>query len=197
MNSCTLILVTGLPCSGKTIFSEKLASRLRCPRIGKDEIKELMFDHIGFEDRVWSKKLGGASFELLYWAIEKLLATGNTFLVDVDFSRPDVASMRLRALVEKYGCRVLEIRLFAEGEVLYERFKERSLSGERHPGHVDRNNFEEFKPMLLQGQRERLDLACPLIEVDTTDFSNLDYDKVLASICAQMTSTRDPDGSLI
>ena len=70
-----------------------------------------------------------------------------------------------------------ELFLFWEfdGKVLFERFKKRSESGERHPGHVDHNNYTEFEEQLLSGQSERLDIESEIIEIDTTDFSNASF----------------------
>lgn len=43
------------------------------PFISKDEIKEFMFDGLGWNDREWSKKIGLASYDSLYCFFEALL----------------------------------------------------------------------------------------------------------------------------
>ncbi len=45
-----LLVVTGMPSSGKTTVAEDLARRLRLPLIAKDEIKESLYDSRGAED---------------------------------------------------------------------------------------------------------------------------------------------------
>jgi molybdopterin-guanine dinucleotide biosynthesis protein len=43
----TLVLVTGPPASGKTTLARPLASYLGLPLLGKDTIKEALFDALG------------------------------------------------------------------------------------------------------------------------------------------------------
>jgi predicted kinase len=54
----TLILVTGPPASGKTTLAQPLARQLGVPLLGKDTVKEALFDTLGTGDRAWSRRLG-------------------------------------------------------------------------------------------------------------------------------------------
>jgi predicted kinase len=76
-----LILLVGLPGTGKTTLAKQLAVDLEIPVIGKDEIKKILFDTLGWKDREWSVRLGGASFDLLYLLIEKMLSAGSSFML--------------------------------------------------------------------------------------------------------------------
>jgi predicted kinase len=66
MTPTTLIVVSGLPASGKTTLAHLLAAELRLPLVGRDDIKERLFESLGWSDREWSKRLGIASWDLLY-----------------------------------------------------------------------------------------------------------------------------------
>jgi predicted kinase len=46
----TLVLVTGPPASGKTSLAQPLARHLGRPLLGKDTIKEALFDSLGTGD---------------------------------------------------------------------------------------------------------------------------------------------------
>jgi predicted kinase len=58
MKKNLLIVITGLPGTGKTTLGRKLAEELALPFISKDDIKELLFDGLGWEDRAKLKKWG-------------------------------------------------------------------------------------------------------------------------------------------
>ena len=53
-----LLVVTGMPSSGKTTVAEGLAGRLGLPLIAKDEIRESLYESVGAEDVSASARLG-------------------------------------------------------------------------------------------------------------------------------------------
>jgi len=66
------------------------------------------------------------------------------------------------------------------GEILFERFKKRSETGERHPGHVDDQNYDELKEILLKGEHRALNIGGKVFDIDTTDFESIDYDSIFS-----------------
>src|SRR5687768_2133644 len=79
------VIVTGLPCTGKTTLARRLSADLKLPLICKDDIKETLFDTLGWRDREWSRKLGAATMRLLYMWVEEELAAGRSFIVECNF----------------------------------------------------------------------------------------------------------------
>lgn len=181
MSKTLLIIISGPPGSGKTTLGEHLARELRLPFIHKDGIKELLFDTLGWSDRAWSRKLGAATYELLYHFMEALLSVGCSFIVESNFDAK-FSTGKFLELKAKYGFEPLQMRCVADGEVLFQRFKERAESGKRHPGHVEYLNFEEFKPALLRGRDEVMDIGGSVLEVDTTDFDRVEYGELIEAI---------------
>ena len=174
-----LLIVSGLPCAGKTSIAEKLAVELKLPLMTKDGIKEQLFNALGWKDRDWSKRLSQASIELLLYFAETLLADGNSLIIECNF-QPDLAAPRLRAMRAQYKAVMCQIFCRASTDTLYERFKART--GTRHPGHADEQYMAEFHALLDQTPQEALDLGCPVVVVDTTDFQKVDYPTLLKAV---------------
>jgi predicted kinase len=188
MPECLLIIVSGPPCTGKTTLGKRLAEDLRLPFFHKDGVKEILFDTLGWKDRDWSRKLGVASYELLYHSIEAMLRAGKPLVVESNFANGP-ATTRIQELKTRYGAETLQIQCLTEGEVLFSRFKERAESGDRHPGHVDTHTYHELADILLKGRHDPLEIGGPCIEVDTTDFATIQYNQLLSQVQSWLGQT--------
>lgn len=177
MSENLMIIVTGAPGTGKTTLSRNLAKKFNLPVISKDEIKELLFDNIGIKDMEWALKLGATSFKLLYLFAEKLLLTGKPFIVEGNFDN-EYSTKYFLDIKSRCNYRTLQIICYTDEEVLYERYKIRDASGDRHPGHIRLTcGFEEYKRN-MNNKIFKLDIeGCTCIEIDTTKFEaiNLPY----------------------
>jgi adenylate kinase family enzyme len=169
-----IIIISGAPGTGKTTLAKKISSEFKLPLLSKDSIKETLFDSLGIKDREWSRKLGIISYQLLYQTIELLLQTDKTFIVESNF-KPEFDDQKFNNLKNKYNFEILQIICETKGEILLERFKKRSESGERHPGHVDHLNYDEFKDTLLKKDYPPLNIGGEVLKVDTTNFDQIDY----------------------
>jgi hypothetical protein len=95
---------------------------------------------------------------------------------------PNFASKKFLDLKEEYNFVPFQIRCFADGKIVLDRFTKRANSGERHPGHVDDNLVKEFEPLLLKGKIEPLNIGGEFFDIDTSDFDKIDYDKLFSAI---------------
>jgi glucokinase len=165
-----LVLVNGPPASGKTTLAVPLATVLGLPLIGKDLIKEALFDTLGSGDRAWSRRLGQASYEVLYAVVGALPAA----VLDANLG-PEAAP-RLQAL----GADLIEVFCRCPGDEVERRFAARAP--DRHPGHVDHLLGPEMRAALARGAGP-LRLG-PVLEVDTT--GPVDVTRIAAWVEAQL-----------
>ena len=119
-----IIIVTGLPGSGKTTLARELSRHLDLPLIATDDIKEMLFDRLGCKDREWSGAVGRATYDLMYFFAEHLLKSGASFVLESNFT-PELADPKFLALQSKYGFEAVQVVCQVDYEVRVARFKER------------------------------------------------------------------------
>ena len=176
-----LLVVSGFSCTGKTTLAKKIAERYSLPLISRDDIKESLYDSLGYSDREWSKKLGIASYDLLYLFTEQLLDNQKSLIIESNF-KSGVDTVKLLNIKSKYQSYLLQIHCHTTIAITLQRFKNRAISGSRHPGHVDHLIYEEMKLNWKQGGYEILNVCDRTIKIDTTDFSLIDYEKIYTTI---------------
>ncbi len=182
-----LVIVTGLPCTGKTALAHRLSREIPLPILAKDDLKESLFDSLGWSDRDWSMKLGRATILLLYQLVETLLRAGAPAIAETYF-HPDLARAEFQAIQARTPFRPFVINCIADGEVLWQRWQNRLTSGERHPGHVDDTISDQaVRAILLQGRTAPQLIIGNLCRIiDSTDFSAVHVDQLVEEIRAYL-----------
>lgn len=181
----TLLVITGLPATGKTSLSLRLGQRLGYPVLSKDGIKERLYDTLGCDTREYSRKLGKASVDILFDVVETLLKAGTSCIIESNFL-PEMDTVRVQRLQEIPGVQVLQVLCKGEAEVVFTRFRERALSGRRHPGHCEPAHLPEFELSIRQGLSP-LPLQTKLIEFDTTILDNEILDGMVEEVMRHLT----------
>jgi len=181
--SLWLVIVTGAPGTGKTTFGRRLATDLRLPFVNKDSIKERLHDVLGTADIAASRRLGKASYGILFDFAETLLTARQSFVIESNFS-PEFHNEKFTQLTEKYGCSLLQLYLYTDGQTLYQRVQERRERGERHPAHYDVFSAEEIAQRTIQSIAPALDIPGIRIDIDTTDFAGIEYAALLHQVRA-------------
>jgi predicted kinase len=181
MPKMLLIIITGAPGTGKTSLGNRLAAAFGMPFVHKDGIKETLFDSLGWKDRAWSRKLGTAAMDLLFYFVEIQLGAGRSFIVESNFY-PEFDTLRFAALQKRYSFVPFQILCRTDARVLGQRYQRRATSGERHPGHVDQVLVEELDPVAIQRRHSALEIGGRVLPVDTTDFKVLDYGSLVQAV---------------
>lgn len=74
----------------------------------------------------------------------------------------------LLELADRCGCRFVQVVCSASAATLEQRYRQRSLTGERHPGHTESESLDETVSRLLAGRWDALDVPGPVITVIQT-----------------------------
>ena len=165
MGAPLLVVITGMPSSGKTTVAEGLSRRVRLPLIAKDDIKESLYETLGTGDVAWSGRLGAAAYDLMFALARAALGSGASLILEANFFREQRTSFE--QLPEH---RLVQIHCSAPLEVLVERYARR----ERHPGHHDAEKIAELPGRFASGAHAPLELEGELIALDTTAPFDLD-----------------------
>lgn len=129
----TAVLVNGVPASGKSTVARAIAARLGAPLMTLDTVKDPLFTHFGTGDREHNRRLGRASYEIIFAAIADW---PDPACVVIDawfgFQPPDILE---RHLATAGIHRTAEVWCHAPGPVLAERYKARiATRSSGHPG---------------------------------------------------------------
>lgn len=156
-----IVLVSGAPGSGKSTLAGKLAESLQMNLIGKDLVKETLWDVFDPPggDLEWSRKLGAAAMEVMW----TLAAQSRRAVLEANF-RPhsDYEKAKLYALSAK----LVEVHCSCPLEVARQRYERRAVKSAHHPAHVtptlDSALLAEFDQPVGIGTVIEVDTTCPV-----------------------------------
>lgn len=174
-----LIIISGPSATGKTTLAQKLSQSLKICWLGKDLIKESLFDSLGWSDREWSKKMDSTAYFMMFEIAKNNLAQNNSLILESDFEQKDFGKY-FNELKTKFQPKIIQIITQGDPEVLFDRFQERVQNGQRHPGHNDKLILNEIKIRLESKLDYSLDNQASMINLDATDFANIDHEKIIA-----------------
>ncbi|MDF2720963.1 MAG: putative serine protease [Paenibacillus sp.] len=187
MNKPLLIIVNGLPGTGKTTLSKRLSQDAGLPLFSRDGIYETLYDALDCPSNGSPPLLAPAAFTLLYSIAGSILSAGQSMMIEGFFGRPQLRTAELLQLKQACDFEPLQIMCRTDGDVLLNRFYARMGAKDRHAGHSDREwiHQEENKQRLLTGDLTPLALGGTVIDIDTTTSSSFDYERLLQRVRLQ------------
>lgn len=177
-----LIIVAGMPATGKSTVAAGLEREFRYPILEKDNIKEVLFDTVGFENYPQKRKLDHAANGVLLQMLELMMKAGNSAIVVNNFD--SASTEQLCAIMEKYKPCCVTVFLNGDAQVLYERYVQRDNLHKRHLGHILQEHYpphegdsldytmtrEEFDEKFFKRGMDQFRCPGGRIDLDMTDF---------------------------
>jgi predicted kinase len=177
----TLIVISGMPATGKCTLAVHLADRLGWPAFTKDTFKEQLFDVADHDeedfDEAVSERMGAQAIALLLTIADTLLTTRVNVVLEANF-RADLTARELQPLLSRADVRHVYCTL--DTDQIVERYQERLDNDERHPVHVDTGDADELLTALREKNYGPIRLEIPTL-VGRTDAG---FDPSLADIVA-------------
>ena len=138
MTEPLILIVTGLPGTGKTTFARALGTRYKVPVLCKDAIKEPLLDVLGAHDAAASRRLSDASFAALFAMAGELGAARVSMVLEGNFRPGEHEPMLREALVSLTHASLAQVLCTAHEPARLARLSMREGDPARHPGHRDR-----------------------------------------------------------
>ena len=147
-----IILVNGIPASGKSQVAKAISTALSLPIFTLDAIKEPFFEHLGVGDREYNRQLGRASYQAIFNVLADF-PKGTTSVIDAWFGFQPLEVLERH--IKNAGIdNVVEVWCQARPDVVAGRYASRV--GDRPVGHPGM----EYVPELINLAKRAMPLGC-------------------------------------
>jgi len=173
-----VLLISGSLAALKSTLAKRLSTDLNVVCMNKDDMKEVLGDTIGFNNREENLKLSKATFHMIVKLMLDLLKVHDLVILESNFKAHEIKY--LNEIVSLHHIRQSVVFLTGEVDVLYDRYVKRQP--ERHHVHTSTGlmSFENFKLSIapfdleLYGNRSFM--------YDTTVMNDLKYQELLEKV---------------
>jgi predicted kinase len=155
-STAALVVVSGLPGSGKSYFCRRLSSRHPIARLESDALRKALFGQPTHSPEE-SRRL----FAACHYVLDRLLGAGISALLDATNLR-EVHRRRLYAIADRHGAKLVLVSLRAPAAVVEERLAARSRRAD--PQDISDAGPEVYQRMLSSDEP----IERPHIVVDTS-----------------------------
>ncbi len=175
----TLILISGMPATGKSTFAGWLAKRLRAPLVSYDRLLDQVCRIIDASgaDPTAALAMRAMPYELFLFELEEHLATCGLTVAEYIFSTKMTGL--LEELTEQYGVKALNIHFDCDPQTAYRRYTQRNalLPGTKTRPDV---SWEDFLKGTEQNRAFRF--GTRVLEVAGEDLEAVSYQEILAKL---------------
>ena len=149
-----IIIVFGLPGSGKSYFASRLAERINARYVNSDLIRRELFDV-----RKYSSEEKMSVYNVMFTEMKKAILQNKSMVLDATFYKKSIRNKFIEA-VNEMGKRIIFIEIRADQKIITER-----LSRKRENSEADYSVYlqikEVFEPMeeehlILQSTQENI-----------------------------------------
>lgn len=180
-----IIIIEGYLASGKSTFALQLSKVLNIPYLIKDTFKIALCKNISVVNRIESSIFSTVTFDGMMYVTERMLETNTPVIIEGNFVPAGVKKIdeagEIKHLVAKYNYTSLDFKFIGNTQVLHQRFLQREKTAER--GEVNKIRMDVSYDKFNQWCHnfDDFDIGGETIQVDTTDFSNVDFNTCIRS----------------
>lgn len=175
----TLVVVSGPPGTGKTTLAHQIAQAVGCPAVCRDEIKEGMVRTAGEFTASSGDELTRRTLPVFFGVLHMLLRAGVTTVAEAAFQdrvwRPALTALHGAAQLRIVHCTV-------PASVAFQRSLRRAAGDPVRRAHADPGPGDAARSARRHHAFERVSVAAPWIEVDTTDGYRPGLGEILAFV---------------
>ena len=172
-----MILVSGLPATGKTTFAKWLSEEMCIPHVCYDNFVEKTLElgkrKCENEEEI-RKYYGEFPYAFFWFCFEEIMKSSSLFIVDFHFA--DMMNNTLDELTTKYQYETITVHMDCSAELAHSRWEERNKTNSMRPN----LSIEQF----IEGSRQNKEFryGSNFIYVDTTDYSKVSYKDIVEQI---------------
>jgi len=144
----TLIVLSGLPGTGKTYFCQKLVARLPFVVLESDALRKTLFP-----TPTYAAEESTRLFQAVHHLIEDLLRKGIPIILDAT-NLSERHRERLYNIAERLNAKLILVRLKAPPEVVHERLKARAAGKDKTLSDADWEVFQRMQPTMERIRRQ-------------------------------------------
>jgi predicted kinase len=164
----TLIVISGLPGTGKSYFSKRLAEKLPFLVLESDALRKMLFASPSY-----SPQESAQLFQTIHQMVRDLLHKGISLILDAT-NLSERSREQLYSIADQLGIRLVLVRVVAPPEVVYQRLKDRARDAENRSD----ADWEVYRRMQPSAERIRRNHYV----VDTSRDINPALDKIVRGV---------------